>query len=133
MAESYQPSLLASPNAQFALELSRRRLGRTRPVLRVGACLRVAYDWEDGDDLLVRFYWPVMDRTFATPPIRTELLSGVSNVELRFLDSTGIWHLDWPPLSTDPAAAFVARPRAIDFAVEVEGFGRLSRLVETSQ
>lgn len=131
LGESYQPSLLASPNAQFALELSRG--GWTNPAgFARGSVLRVAYDWEDADDLLVRFHWPVMDRTFATPPIRTELLSGVTTVEMRFLDSAGEWHLDWPPLSSDPVAAFVQRPRAIDFAVEVEDFGRLSRLVETS-
>ena len=129
--ESYQPSLLASPNAQFALEFSRG--GWTNPAgFARGSVLRVAYDWEDEDDLLVRFHWPVMDRTLATPPIRAELLTGVTNVELQFLDASGIWHLDWPPLALTDSAAFVARPRAIDFAVDVEGFGRISRLVETS-
>ena len=130
LGANFQPSLLASPNAQFALELSRG--GWTNPAgFARGSVLRVAYDWEDADDLLVRFHWPVMDRTFATPPIRTELLGGVTEVEMRFLDSTGQWHLDWPPLSTNPSQAFVLRPRAIEFGVEIEGFGRISRLVET--
>ena len=39
-----------------------------------------------------------MDRTLATLPIRTELLDGVTDVEIRFLDAAGEWHLEWPPL-----------------------------------
>ncbi len=74
LGESYQPSLLASPNAQFALEFSRG--GWANPAgLPRGTVLRVAYDWEE--DKLVRWHWAVMDRTLSTPPVRTELLDGV--------------------------------------------------------
>ena len=123
--------MLASPNAQFALELSRGGWSNPAGFAR-GTVLRVAYDWEDEDDLLVRFHWPVMDRTLSTPPIRTELLTGVTNVELQFLDRAGQWNADWPPVGSAGAGSFVARPRAVEFVVEVEGFGRISRLVETS-
>lgn len=129
LGESYQPSVLANPNAQFALELSRG--GWTNPAgFARGTVLRVAYDWEE--DLLVRFYWPVMDRTLATPPLRNELLTGVENVEIRFLDARGQWHLEWPPLGIGGPQQFVLRPRAIEFALELDGFGRVWRLVETS-
>jgi general secretion pathway protein J len=129
LGESYQPSVLANPNAQFALELSRG--GWTNPAgFPRGTVLRVAYDWEE--DVLVRFYWPVMDRTLATPPLRTELLTGVENVEIRFLDGRGQWHLEWPPLEVAGPQRIVLRPRAIEFAVELEGLGRIWRLMETS-
>ena len=60
LGESYQPSLLADPSAQFALEFSRG--GWANPAgLPRGTVLRVAYDWED--DKLVRWHWAVMDRT----------------------------------------------------------------------
>ena len=125
----YQPAVLATPNAQFALEFS--RAGWANPAgFRRGSVLRVAYDWEE--DMLVRYYWPVMDRTLATPPLRNELLTGVENVEIRFLDAGGEWHLEWPPLDAGGPQQLVLQPRAIELAVELEGFGRVWRLVESS-
>jgi type II secretion system protein J len=81
--------------------------------------------------MLLRFFWPVMERTLATPPVRQELLTGVEDVAIRFLDASGQWHLDWPPLEMPGAQRLIARPRAVEFAVELEGFGRVWRLVET--
>jgi general secretion pathway protein J len=95
-----------------------------------GTVLRVAYAWEQ--DVLIRFHWPVADRTLATPPLRTELMSGVNNLEVRFLDASGQWHFEWPPLDMSGPARNVARPRAVEFSVELEGLGRVWRLVETS-
>jgi general secretion pathway protein J len=129
LGEAYQPALLASPNAQFALEFSRGGWPNPGAFPR-GTVLRVAYDWEG--DKLVRFHWPVMDRTLSTPPVRMELLDGVENVEVRFLDSAGAWQLDWPPLQMNGPQRLVARPRAVEFAIELKDFGRVFRLVETS-
>lgn len=129
LGEAYQPALLASPNAQFAVELSRGGWANPGGFPR-GTVLRVAYNWED--DKLVRLHWPVMDRTLATIPVRNELLEGVENVEIRFLDNGGEWHLEWPPLRMNGPQRLVARPRAVEFAVELEGFGRIWRTVETS-
>jgi general secretion pathway protein J len=129
LGDSFQPSLLASPNAQFPLEMSRGGWSNPGGFAR-GTVLRVAYGWED--DLLVRFHWPVADRTLATPPLRAELLTGVENLEVRFLDGSGQWHLEWPPLDMPSPARYIARPRAIEFAIELRDFGRVWRLVETS-
>ena len=129
LGEAYRPSMLADPSAQFALEFSRG--GWANPAgLPRGTVLRVAYDWED--DKLVRWHWSVMDRTLSTPPVRTELLDGVENVEVRFLDTAGQWHLDWPPLDRRGPQSLTLRPRAVEFAIELEDFGRVFRLVETS-
>ena len=129
LGETYQPSLLANPNAQFALEFSRGGWSNPGGFPR-GTVLRVAYNWEE--DKLVRLHWPVMDRTLSTPPVRAELLDGVDNVEVRFLDTAGEWHLDWPPLQMNGPQRLVARPRAVEFAIELKDFGRVFRLVETS-
>jgi general secretion pathway protein J len=129
LGEAYQPALLASPNAQFALEFSRGGWANPGGFPR-GTVLRVAYNWEG--DKLVRFHWPVMDRTLSTAPVRTELLDRVENVEVRFLDSAGEWQLDWPTLQMSGPQRLVARPRAVEFAIELEDFGRVFRLVETS-
>jgi len=129
LGEAYMPAMFADPSAQFALEFSRG--GWTNPGgFARGTVLRVAYNWED--DNLIRWHWPVMDRTLSTPPIRTELLDGVQNVEVRFLDRGGQWHLEWPPLDQRGPQGLNMRPRAVEFAIEIEGFGKVWRLVETS-
>lgn len=127
--ETYQPSMLADPSAQFALEFS--RAGWANPAgLARGTVLRVAYDWDE--DKLIRWHWTVMDRTLSTPPVRQELLEGVEKVEVRFLDTAGEWHLDWPPIGLVGPQRLIARPRAVEFSIELDDYGRVSRLVETS-
>jgi general secretion pathway protein J len=129
LGESYQPSLLADPSAQFALEFSRG--GWANPAgLPRGTVLRVAYNWEE--DKLVRWHWAVMDRTLSTPPVRAEILEGVTNVEVRFLDRGGEWHLEWPPLDRRGPQSLISEPRAVEFAIELMDLGRVYRLVETS-
>jgi general secretion pathway protein J len=129
LGETYQPSLLADPSAQFALEFSRGGWANPAGVPR-GTVLRVAYNWED--DKLVRLHWAVMDRTLATPPVRAEILDGVTNVEVRFRDTAGEWHLEWPPLNRRGPQGMITQPRAVEFAIELTDFGRVFRLVETS-
>jgi general secretion pathway protein J len=73
-----------------------------------------------------------MDRTLSTPPVRTEILDGVTKVEVRFLDRAGEWHLEWPPLTQRGPQTLISAPRAVEFAVELEDLGRVYRLVETS-
>jgi general secretion pathway protein J len=129
LGENYQPSMLADPSAQFALEFSRG--GWANPAAQTrGTVLRVAYDWED--DKLIRWHWAVMDRTLSTPPVRNELLDRVTNVEVRFLDTSGEWHLEWPPVDRRGPQSLISRPRAVEFAIELEDFGRVYRLVETT-
>ena len=129
LGQTYQPSLLADPSAQFALEFSRGGWANPAGLAR-GTVLRVAYNWEE--DKLVRWHWSVMDRTLSTPPVRTEILDGVMNVEVRFLDTSGEWHLEWPPLNRRGPQNLISQPRAVEFAVELEDLGRVYRIVETS-
>ncbi len=129
LGETFEPSLLAGPTAQFPLELSRGGWSNPAGFPR-GTVLRVAYAWET--DKLVRFHWPVADRTLSTPPIRNELLTGVEDMQVRFLDGSGQWHLEWPPAELGGPDRLVARPRAVEFSVELSDFGRVWRLVETS-
>jgi len=128
LGEGWQPSVLANPNAPFALEVSRGGWANPTGFPR-GSVLRVAYDWEDGT--LVRYHWPVMDRAPGTLPIRTDLLENVTNVEIEFMDQGGEWHYDWPPVEMAGAESLVARPRLIRFALELDDFGLIERLVET--
>jgi len=139
LGEAYQPSLVANPNAQFALEFSRGGWANPGGFAR-GTVLRIAYNVEEQQEttngrrvthnVLVRMHWPVMDRTLATVPVKTNLLDKVENIEVRFLDAGGEWQTEWPPLQMQGPQRFVIRPRAIEFVVELEDFGRISRMVE---
>lgn len=126
---TFEPAVLASPDAEYALEVSRGGWSNPAGFAR-GTVLRVAYQLQD--DKLVRLYWPVMDRTLSTPPIRQELLDGVESVEVRFLDAGGQWQLQWPPLGVNGPGRYVLRPRAIEFSFQLKDFGLISRTVETS-
>ena len=130
--EARRPSFLVGAREQFALELSRGGWANPAGVPR-GHVLRVAYDWEDNDNTLVRFHWPSMDRTFATPPVRTELLTGVDDVQVRLQDRSGQWHLEWPPLDMPAPDSLVTAPRLVEFNLYLEDFGHLWRTVEVGR
>lgn len=130
--EGHLPALLSTANSQFALEFSRGGWPNPAGFPR-GTVARIAYDWED--DKLVRYHWPVMDRTPDVVPVRTELLDGVIGVETRFLDRNGNWQVEWPQLDNvleGGPLQNVNRPRAVEFLIELEDFGRIWRVVETS-
>ena len=146
LGETYQPSVLANPNAQFALEFSRGGWANPGGFNR-GTVLRVAYTVEEHQDdksaktsmgrskvrnALYRLHWPVMDRTLATAPVKTEILDRVESIEVRFMDSAGEWQTEWPPLRMNGPQRYVIRPRAMEVVIELEDFGRISRIVETS-
>ncbi len=126
--ESWQPSVLIGPNNVFPLELSRGGWSNPANFPR-GTVLRVAYARED--DTLVRFHWPVMDRTLVTPPVRTELLTGIEDIEILLLDRSNEWILEWPPLNMSGPDALVSRPRLVEFNLYLEDFGRIWRTLET--
>lgn len=120
-------SFLADPTHQFALEFSRGGWTNRADFAR-GTVLRVAYDIEQ--DMLVRFYWPVADRTLSTPPVRNELLTGITEMQMQFIDDDGNASLDWPPLETGGGVSPTNRPRAVELTLELEDLGRVWRLIE---
>lgn len=123
-------SFVADPTRQFALEFSRGGWSNPTGFPR-GTVLRVAYDIED--DLLVRFYWPVTDRTLSTPPGRNEILSGVIEMQVVYIDANGDEWPDWPPLVNGQVTAGpTERPRAVRIMLDIEGLGAVWRLVEVS-
>ena len=125
---SFMPAFVADPTRQFGLEFSRGGWSNPAAFPR-GTVLRVAYDIEE--DILVRFHWPVTDRTLATPPVRTELLTGISQMEVQFINDAGESSPDWPPGGFgDPRSIDV--PRAVRFLVELDDYGQLWRLIEVS-
>jgi general secretion pathway protein J len=126
---STRPSFLVDESLQFPLEFSRG--GWSNPTgLPRGSVLRVAYDLEE--DTLVRFYWPVADRTLATPPGRMNLLTGVVSMRVLLVDSSNEQFTEWPPTNMGATVRNSARPRAVEIQLELEDLGEIYRLIEVS-
>lgn len=83
---------------------------------------RVAYVLEE--DKLIRQYWYHLDTLDETPSRRRQLLAGVENLTVRFLDKTGDWHTGWPP----PDLEAPGQPAAVEFTFELTDFGEIRRL-----
>lgn len=127
LGDGWRASLWADPRGEYALEFSHG--GWSNPAgLARGTVQRVAYDIEE--DKMIRTHWPVVDRTFGSPPIRTELLENVDRVEVRFLDNNSQWRTEWPGLQQTSYQDLVSRPRAVEFAVYLNDFGKIWRVVE---
>jgi general secretion pathway protein J len=127
LGEGWRGALIADGSELQEVELTRagwsNPLGRPRPTLQ-----RVGYRVEDG--ILIRSYWPVVDRLLEEEPVETELLEGVSEFRIRFLDANGEWAEQWPAQET--AAVPRLLPRAVEIVLEREDWGQLIRLIEVA-
>ncbi len=97
---------------------------------------RVGYEMRE--DRLIRKSWIVLDRAQNTKPREQELLDGVEEMLVRFLDSKGVWREVWPPLEQLQAPQGAEEedvpelPRAIEFMVELKGWGKLTWLFQVN-
>jgi general secretion pathway protein J len=91
---------------------------------------RVAYELDD--DTLMRFSWPELDNPSQTLPTKQELISKVSAFDLRFMDSSGVWQTQWPPLNADVNAYLTQIPQAVEISVTLKDWGRITRIIEVA-
>jgi general secretion pathway protein J len=125
LGEGARGALQSDPRQPYPLEFSRggwsNPLGQPRAAVQ-----RVAYRLED--DKLLRLHWLVPDHTLGEEPIERELLSGVREFRLRFFLGGQGWAEEWPPgLGSDDPALL---PQAVEFIVDLEDFGEISRVIE---
>lgn len=99
--------------------------GLPRPTLQ-----RVAYRLQDNK--LRRDYWNVLDRTMTEEPTSVMLLDRVKSLDLRFMGADRDWKEQWPPLGYSGRDTQVVRPLAVEITIELEDWGKLTRLVEVS-
>ncbi len=95
-----------------------------------GTLQRVQYRLDD--DKLIREYWPVMDHVLGQEPRSEELLTGVNEFKLLYLDTQDEWQTQWPPAQTGSAVAS-PRPRAVRIQLDLQDWGRVERLLEVAQ
>jgi len=128
MGGGLEPALRASPQkSEVLVEFTHsgwsNPAGVPRPTLQ-----RVAYRLLDKK--LYRAYWPVLDRTMNTEPLSVMLLDRVKAVSLRYLANDRDWKEQWPPLGYSGADASFLRPIAVEITLELEDWGKITRLVE---
>ncbi len=123
--DSLEPGYVFNLQGESLFEFS--RTGWSNPAADVSPARstlqRVAYVLED--DRLLRQYWYHMDTLEETPTKRRQLLTGVDNLTLRFLDTRGEWQDSWPPLDTEEAPGM---PRAVEFNLELNDMGSVTRV-----
>lgn len=120
---NYGEALPALVGDADSVELT--RLGYASPGGARSALERVLYQ-QDGKKLK-RGRYPVLDRAAGTLPVFNDLRDGVRSLRLRYLDPRGRWLDAWPPRD----AGLDTLPRAVEFRIDIEGLGEVSRLVET--
>ena len=129
LGDSQAPAIRTDLSADFAIELTHGGWGNPAALPR-GTLQRTAYRIEDGE--LVRYYWTVLDRTYANEPIATVLLDDVEYLEFRYLQANGEWTEAWPPLNTGGVAGLLMRPIAVEFVLGLTDEGEIRRLVEVA-
>jgi general secretion pathway protein J len=132
-----QPALAGGPMALFPLSLTREgwhnSLGQPRSELQ-----RVHYYLEEGS--LWRGYYISLDRAVDAQKLEVEILSGVSDIELRFLESlqglelsqnlevdTRSWRRNWFA-EVGASTALPAPPEALELRLVLEDLGEIRRL-----
>lgn len=121
-----EPPLTAGSEIGAALELTRG--GWRNPAEQPRSTLqRVAYAVQD--EKLLRSAWLNLDRPADAEPVEQELVPGVSELRLRFLDGSDVWQERWPPAGQSfteegtPVAA--PPPRALEMVLVTERWGEL--------
>jgi len=130
LGDTLRAALVADGRSALLAELTRSSWTNPAGVPR-STLQRVAYRLEDGR--LVRDYWLMLDRTLDTEPVSTVLLDEVKGVTLRFMTSNRRFTDQWPALGgpTGPNANS-ALPIAVEITIELEDWGKITRLIEVA-
>ncbi len=129
LGDSYMPAIMISAANDFALAVThggwRNPAGLPRSTQQ-----RSVYLLDDGK--LYRIYYNVLDSTYASNAISTQILDGVERIEFRLIQDNGQVTYQWPPPGSQGAAAAQLRPRAVEIILTLEGEGEIRRLIEVA-
>lgn len=132
LGSAYQPAVMALTTT--ASEVSLTRGGWMNPAgLSRSTLQRVRYALRDGR--LYRDYWMVLDAQLEPQPQSRELLTGVKGFRVRFMNDGRNWQDGWPPpaLTSSPDERWMRwRPIAVEVTLELEDWGRLTRIIEVA-
>lgn len=109
-------------------ELTFTRSGDPNPLqLPRSGLQRVAYGIKNGN--LVRYFYPVLDRTVEQDPAQQVILKGVTAMHLEFMDQFGTWRKNWPPLNVQPHQDDAVDPVAVTVTLDTKRWGKITRVV----
>jgi len=121
-----EPAILSERNngvtVRFTRSGWRNPTGRNRADLQ-----RLQYRYDEDDQILYRDTWPVLERLLGDDPDEQQILTGVTDFDVEFLDDGGNWVQDWPQAG---AVTPTTMPRALRYKVVTEAFGEILRIVE---
>ena len=109
-------------------ELIFTRDGQPNPLqLPRSGLQRIAYGIKH--DNLVRYFYPVLDRTVEQDPEQQIVLKGVTALHLRFMDQFGKWHDTWPPLNAESGQYDAIDPVAVSVTLDTKRWGKILRVI----
>jgi general secretion pathway protein J len=119
-----QPAVVSPVGEQGAIEFSRG--GVPNPANRARSTMqRVGYRLSG--HTLIRESWPGVDQVANTEPALREIVAGVDEFHLRFLDSRKLWLPSWPP-EGEAADSLHLLPQAVEVTLVLAEWGTISRL-----
>lgn len=86
--------------------------------------------WQLRGEVLERQYWSVLDQTVDSAPQVQPILKGVTDLQLRFLDSEGHWQTHWPAARGEQPEEQLRKllPQAVELIITHAHYGDLRRL-----
>lgn len=127
--DTYLPALMVSAANDFALAVTHG--GWPNPAgLPRSTQQRSVYLLEDGK--LFRVYYNVLDSTYASNAVSTEILDGVESLEFRLIQDNSEVTNQWPPDGAQGAGADRMRPRAVEIILTLENEGEIRRIIEVA-
>ena len=122
-------SRISASNLRLTRQGWRNPLGERRSELQ-----RVAWEYDELDQVLTRRYWVVLDRAQDSEAREQQLLEDLESVEFRFIGEGDSWLDDWPDAERSRArgedAGSAGLPRAVEMTIEHERFGVIRRVVD---
>ena len=102
---------------------------------------RVAYSLEDGK--LMRSFWPELDGSVASDPVKQELLPDVTSVKVQYADASLNYQDVWPPTANgqngtvpNPPSLTSSTsgqlPVAVSITITLKDWGDVTRIVEVA-
>jgi general secretion pathway protein J len=133
IGDSAEAPLIGSSGGEFIIRMTRDGWPNPYALQARGTLQRVQYRLDDRK--LLREYWAMPDATLAMEPRSETLIEGVESVQVEYCGGSGQDGTaeqcigQWPPPDLEKGEA-AGNPRAIRLTLEIDGWGKLIRLVE---
>ena len=118
-------SRIADSDLRLTRQGWRNPLGERRSELQ-----RVAWEYDELDQVLTRRYWVVLDRAQDSEAREQQLLEDLESVAFRFMGEEDNWLDDWPADGQGDGGAAPGMPRAVEMTIEHDRFGTIRRVVD---